>query len=153
MPFNVKSTLDSILSYLKASGHFLAGAQVGEPKAPPTTGQGLFAAVYMTSAKVGELTLATTIELHLVAVRIYRNMLTEPTANIETDLAIVVADISNDLLGDYDLGATVRGIDAGGQYGTVMGATWGHLDVSGTAFRVVDLELPLIVDDSATFSA
>ncbi len=152
MPFNITSTLDSVLSYLQASAYFTAGAQLGEPKAPPE-GNGLFAAVFMSSAAVAELTLGTTIERHDVTVRIYRNMLSDPTGDVETEVAIVVQKVLSDLAGDFDLGATIRAIDVGGMHGPPLATTWGYVDVGGIMFRSADIALGLIVDDSATLVA
>lgn len=150
MPFNVKSTLEKVQSYLQASGHVVR-AQISEPKQPP--GERIMAAVYMGTVSVAQLTLQTTIELHVVRVRLYMNMLREAGDEIEFGLAQALSEISADLLGDYDLGATVRNVDVGGIYGTPLSATWGYVDVGGTMYRVVDITLPLIVDDSATLVA
>jgi hypothetical protein len=65
----------------------------------------------------------------------------------------VSSDIQSDLIGDYDLGETIRNIDIAGIYGAGMGATWGYVDLGGKMYRIVDISLPLIVDDSATMAA
>tara|TARA_Y100000310_G_scaffold317160_1_gene369703 strand:- start:2194 stop:2646 length:453 start_codon:yes stop_codon:yes gene_type:complete len=150
MAFAIKATLQAVQSYLMASGYF-SEVSVGEPK-QPVEGE-LTAALFMSSATVAELTLATTIELHVATIRVYGDMLREPTEEIEFGLAEVVQDVGSDLLGEYDLGATIRNVDAGGQYGTPMSTNWGHVEVSGKMYRIADITLPLIVDDSATFAA
>ena len=150
MAFLVKATIQAVHSYLLSSG-YVTEAQVGEPKAPPKTG--LAAAVYMNRVSVASLTLSKTIELHVLTLRLYRDMLVEPLDEIEFTLAEAVSKIMEDLLGEYDLGATIRHVDAGGIYGTSVGATWGYIDVGGTLFRTVDITLPLVVDDSATLAA
>ena len=150
--FDITATLDSILSKVSASGGFKAGLQIGEPKSPPG-GAGLFAAVFMNSVEVGELTLGTTIERHDVTLRIYRDMLAEPIGNIEKDLAKAVTDISNDLAGDFDLSSTVRAIDIGGIYGSPLSTSWGYVEVSGNMYRIADMAIGLIVDDSSTLAA
>ena len=151
--FNITATLDAILSKVSASGHFRAGSQLGEPKSPPD-GVGLFAAVFVNDIAVaGIVASGDTIERHDVTIRIYRNMLSEPIGDIEKDLAKGVTDLSNDLAGDYDLNSTVRAIDYGGIHGTPLTTTWGYVDVSGTMFRIADIALGLIVDDSSTLVA
>lgn len=150
MAFNIKATLDAVASFIAKSGYCRGGVLVGEPKAPPAQNGDFAAALFMSRVGVAELTLQTTIEIHVVTLRIYRNMVAEPKDQIETGLADVVSRLTADLLGDADLGATVRNIDAGGQYGTALGCEWGYVDVSGTIYRVADITLPLIVDDSAT---
>src|SRR3990172_3894021 len=104
MPFNVRPTLEAMLSYLQASGR-VQHAQIGEPKAPPSSGSS--AAIYMNNARITKVTLGgSTIEQHVVTIRLYRNMLAEPEGENEYALSQAVAEISDDLLGDFDLGAT-----------------------------------------------
>lgn len=141
-------------SYVAKSGYFKAGHMVGHPKKPvPAQGPQLFGAVFMLSASVATLTLNKTIELHVVGIRVFRNFLTEPVENIQFELAEAVSRIENDLVGDYDLGATIRNIDVGGQYGQPLRSDWGTLDLAGVMYDIVDITVPLIVDDSATLTA
>mgnify|MGYP001589921058 CR=1 FL=1 len=147
--FNSKATLEQVHSYLAASGYF-GGSQIGEPKAPPQ-GVKLFAAVYMMDASVTRVYVNGGLaENHVVQIRIYRNALLEPTKDIELELAIAVQQVASDLLGDYDLGATIREVDAGGMNGTPYKTEWGHVDLGGVVYRVADITLPLNIDDSAT---
>jgi len=148
MAYNVKATLQRIQGYMKASGYVKA-ALIGEPKAPPDT---VTSAVFMSSTGVAILTLGTTIEQHVVINRLYH----EAFSNAETAelvLAEIVSEVWSDLLGEFDLGATIRNVDAGGQHGVPASTRWGYVDVGGTMFRVADMLLPLIVDDSATLTA
>ena len=147
MAFNIKATIQSINSFLRAGG-YVSQASVGEPKSPPT--EYVSASVIMDSFSVVSLTLGTTIELQSVTIRLYLNMLMEPTEEVEYKLAEVASQIGSDLLGDYDLGASIRNVDVGGQHGSPLRAQWGYVDLGGTMFRVVDIFVPLIVDDSAT---
>lgn len=151
MPFLIKDTLVQIQTYLVKSGYFTT-VLMGEPKSPPQ-GDGLTAAVFVNSVSVAQLTLNTTIESHVLTIRIYRNMLKEPVENIEFELAEAVSEVSNDLLGDIDLGARVRAIDVGGIHAQAYRTNWGYVEVSGVMFRVADIVFGLIVDDSATLVA
>ena len=152
MPFLIKATLEQIVTYLQRSGYFSV-VMVGEPKSPPSTSEKLAAALFMRSAGVAQLTLNSTIESHVVNIRIYRNMLQEPVEEAEYELAEAVSEVSNDLLGDIDLGARVRAIDVGGIHAAPYRTDWGYVDVSGTMYRVADIVFGLIVDDSATLVA
>ena len=150
MAFDIKSTIEAIDSFLLAGG-YVEKSSVGEPKSPPS--EGLSASVFMSSVGVAKVTLGTTIELHTVVIRLYKNMMEEPTEGIEYQLAQVVSAISSDLLGDFDLGATIRNVDAAGAEGSSMRAAWGYIDLGGVMFRSVDIFVPLIVDDSASLAA
>ena len=148
MPFLIKATLQQIATYLDRSGHF-GTVMVGEPKAPPD-GDKMAVAVFMRSVAVARLTLNGTIESHVVNIRIYRNMLKEPVEQIEYEVAEAVSEVSNDLMGDLDLGARIRNIDVGGINSAPYRTDWGYADVGGTMCRVADIIFGLIVDDSAT---
>ena len=148
MPFLIKATLEQIETYLQRSGYF-STVMVGEPKAPPE-GDKLSAAVFMRNVAVARLTLNGTVESHVVNIRVYRNMLVEPVKDIEYEVAEAVSEVSNDLMGDLDLGARIRNIDVGGIHTSPFRTDWGYADVSGTMCRVADIIFGLIVDDSAT---
>ena len=152
MAFNISATLDQVVSYLKADGRF-PNAQVGEFKQPPSTVERLAAAVWMDRAEV-VLVFADggTREKHVVTLRVYKDMLEEPEVDVEKGVAVAISEISSDLLGDYDLGGTIMSIDAAGAHGTSYGAAWGYVEVSGRMYRIADITLPLIVDDSSTLS-
>lgn len=149
MAFDVKSTLERIASYLAADGKFRT-VSIGEPKAL-APGAGLCAAVYMSRVAVSKVYVGgDTEEVHVVMVRLYRDMLLEPVKDMEVDIAAAVQRVLSDLLGDFDLGATVKGIDAAGMNGVGVGAEWGYVDLGGKLFRVADITLPVLVDGSAT---
>lgn len=152
MAFNINATLDALRSFVQASG-YVTTAEKGEPKSPPTSD--VHAAIYMQSATVVALTLETTIELHVAVVRLYINAFEEPGERTETKMAEVASNLMSDFLGDFDLNATIRNIDAAGQYGTGLAAVWGYVGIglsgnSQVMFRTVDITVPMIVDGSAT---
>tara|TARA_R110000744_G_scaffold158398_1_gene274372 strand:- start:157 stop:612 length:456 start_codon:yes stop_codon:yes gene_type:complete len=151
MAFDASNTLDSIAGHLLASG-YLQSVLIGEPKSPPSGNQ-FAACVFLNSINVAQLTLGTTIESHVLTLRIYRNMLAEPTETMEKELAKMVSSVLADLIGEFDLGNSIRSIDVGGQYGAGVSVNYGYLDLGGTMFRIADITLPLIVDDSATTTA
>ena len=147
MAYDIEDTLRFIQSHLAASSRFVH-TQIGEPKSPPAGG--LTASVRMDGQAVSLLSLQSTIETHTVIIRIYRNMLAEPQEDAEIEVAQAVSEVEEDLIGDFDLGGTVRNIDIGGQHGAGVSARWGYVDVGGTLYRIADITLPFIVDDSAS---
>lgn len=147
MAFDIKSTLQAIENQLLTSAYF-AHVQVGEPKAPPP---GPFAvSVFMQDVGVVSLTLSGTIERHSVLIRIYRRIFEDTESNIELEMAALVSRVMSDLAGEFDLGATIRNVDLGGQHGAPLSARFGYVDVGGTMYRVGDISVGLIVDDSGT---
>ena len=116
----------------------------------------MHAAVYMASANIVDLTLSTTIEQHVVIVRLYRRAAFgqgDDAGAVESEIALAVSQISSNLIGEFDLGATMRNIDVAGQYGQSLTSQFGYLTLGSTMFRTVDITVPLIVDGSATQAA
>ena len=155
MAFNIKATLDAISSHIARTG-YVNDVRIGEPVSPPDAIEKMHAAIYMASAGVVSLTLSTTIEVHSVVVRLYRRAAFgqgDDAGQVEAEMALAVSQVTSNLVGEFDLGATMRNIDIAGQYGQTLSATWGYITIGNTVFRTVDLTVPLVVDESATQSA
>jgi hypothetical protein len=155
MAFNIKATLDAISSHIARTG-YVNDVRIGEPVSPPDAIEKMHAAIYMASAGVVSLTLSTTIEVHSVVVRLYRRAAFgqgDDAGQVEAEMALAVSQVTSNLVGEFDLGATMRNIDIAGQYGQALSATWGYITIGNTVFRTVDLTVPLVVDESATQSA
>ena len=149
MPFDIKATLEKVESYLRADGK-IPVASIGEPKSI-TPGVQVVGAVYMNRVAVTRVMVGgNTEELHVVTIRLYRDMLAEPVKTVEVALAAMVQRILSDVVGDFDLGASVRNVDVGGSNGSPVATDWGYVDVGGKMYRIADITLPLIVDGSAT---
>ena len=149
--FAIKATLKAIESKVAASGQ-VKYVQVGEPKAPPSTLPA--AAIYMDSVRVASMTVdGGTREVHTVNIRVYADMLAEPQEWNEYGLAEVAENLINKLLTDADLSSTIMQIDVAGMAGQGVEMRWGHLDVGGKMHRIVDIGLPLLVNDSITVAA
>ena len=117
MAFNIKTTLDAISSHISRSG-YVNDVRIGEPVAPPDATDKMHAAIYMASAGVVGLTLSNTVEVHLVTVRLYRRAAFgqgDDAGQVEAEVALAVAQISSNLIGEFDLGGTARNIDVAGQ--------------------------------------
>lgn len=148
--FQIKSTLQVLQSILKASGYTRL-AQIGEPKG--AISERVAAALFNTSAHVTRLTLGGspgTEESHLVTIRFYMNMLDDPQEDIEFLLMEAVSNVSEAILNDFDLGATVRHVDVAGINGQPLAVTYGYLEQHGVMYRVADLLVPLMVDNPIT---
>jgi hypothetical protein len=148
--FKIKDTLQAVQSHLAGNG-WLTRVDAGEPKAAPS--ERFSASVFMDSVSVA-LVFADggTREVHTVVIRILTNMLSIPTEDVEFNLAEIVQQMVGDLIADYDLGGTINHIDIAGIYGDGISTAWGHIDIAGTFFRMAEVRLPLVVDDSGTSS-
>lgn len=148
----VAAVLDGIVSPMLASGMFVR-VNRHEPKSAP--GSGLTAAVWLDN--VGPATnasgLATTSARLVFKIRLYTSMISEPQDAI--DPAMLTASIKLMALfsGDFDLGTSVRNVDLLGAHGIPMGSQAGYLNQDGKLMRIIDLTLPLILNDLWTQSA
>lgn len=139
------AVLDAIESFAQRSGYF-AEVHRGEPKSPAAAGDRLSAAVFYSGAKNVVMMLNRPVELHVVMLRIYENMLNEPEGDIETNVVRVAGQFKDDIERAVALGGAIRNVDAGGIHGDSLGWTMGHVELGGTFYRIADVLIPLVVD-------
>ncbi len=143
MAITTKDVLNKIVSYLSASG-YVNTASIGEPVSPPS---GWHASVAMLGYSMTEATLTKTIETRTITIRIFRAVVAEENANTELRMDEAVVKIQEDLLGDFDLGAAIRGISLP----LSVDMLYEQIPEGGAEYRVARLTVPLVVDASATF--
>lgn len=150
MSFDVTNTLNATRTHLAQCGYFKT-VQLGELRAPPTERS---AGILLQERRVAWVTGNTTVELHTVIVRIYTNPNQDPVDQAELDLANAVDKVWTELTGDFDLGGTLQAIDVGGIYGEGLRAKWGwqEFNQGGGFHRIVDIVVPMIVNDPATLT-
>jgi hypothetical protein len=153
MTWDPRPTLQQLKSILANATMFPGGVQIGEPFSPVSD---TTAAIMLQAYDPAGTTLSDTIDVWEVLVRLYAKAGMTPTdaETVELTLAYGFSQVAAALAGAFTLGGTVRAIDwAGEEAGRRLAAKWGHIVMSGTIFRVVDVSVPVIVDDSATFAA
>lgn len=117
-----------------------------EPKNAP--GGGYTAAIWLQSLEPLQSSgLAATSGRLEFTIRLYTNMLAEPADYIDQGLVEVVDLIMDAFTGDLDLGANVRAIDLLGQAGEPLQAQAGYLQQDSKLMRVVDITVPLLIND------
>ena len=151
MAYDISATLRQIQSHISA-GRFAHDVVIGEPMQPPKSDQDkVFCAISIQRSSVQQVAAdGGTTEVYQILLRCYYEMLQGSTETMELTLVNAVSNIQQDLVEDSDLGGNIRNIDVAGQFGSGVGAEYGHIDQSGVLFRVADITLPLIVDGSAT---
>jgi hypothetical protein len=137
---------DAIVSHSLSLGLF-ERVNFSEPKNSP--GNGLTAAVWLQS--VNPVAVASGLAVTSARVeftqRLYSNMLQEPQDEIDPAMLSAVDVLMGVYSADFTLGGTVRNVDLLGAHGPGLSALAGYLSVDNKMFRVVDVTLPLIVND------
>lgn len=146
-PLDITTILARVQDHALTSGWF-TDVNGEEPKSPPDT-SGLTAAVWVQDigpARGGSGLVSTSIRLALT-VRLYAGLFTEPGDAIDPRMMQALDALLRSYSGDFDLDGTVREVDLLGQFGDPLGAKAGYMLQGGTEYRVLDITLPLIVDD------
>lgn len=150
MSLATAAVFNALQSHLLASGLFRK-VNTAEPKsAPPDSG--LTAAIWMDRVlpMPADSGLIATTAATVYMIRIYTNMLAEPQDAIDPQVLTATDAIMEDLHGDFDLGSNVRNIDLMGRSGVQLSAQAGYLNIDNTLFRVMDITVPVIVNDAWT---
>lgn len=143
---DVSTIVAAAESHLLASGWFDA-VNRHEPKRNP--GKGITAAVWLmevvpVAARSGLNATTGRVELR---VRLYLPMLREPLDSIDPDALAVVDALMQAYSSDFTLGGTVSHVDLLGETGTPLQARSGYLRQDNVLYRIIDVWLPLVVND------
>jgi len=154
MAFDVGDTLDRIHSYIEESGHVRGGTQIGDYSTPPDTSAGPAGFVTMSGTSVVGITVGgQPIEVQVVLITLMIDAKRDPSSDVERLLGAATTNIQAELLGEYDLGATIRNVDVAGQHGSPMATRWGYIFIEKFGFRSVEISVPLIIDWSDAAAA
>lgn len=138
--------LDKIQSHAAATGMF-ERVNTHEPKNAP--GNGLTVAIWVDtiSPVPAHSGLSVTTGRVAFAIRIYSAMLQEPQDMIDPNLVAAVDTLMGLYSGDFTLGDSVRNVDLLGQAGSPMSAQAGYLEQDRKLFRVMTINVPVIIND------
>lgn len=147
MTLNIAGLLQAVQSHASESGYF-NDVLLHEPKSAPST-SGLTAAVWVE--RVGPAPrnsgLTLTSGLLVFSVRVYGSMLAQPEDEIDMNMVEAVDALMTLYSGDFTLGGKARDVDLLGQTGTSMECRSGYVGIDNKVYRVMDITLPIIVDD------
>ena len=148
--FDCSVPMTAIESLLAQDGYF-TGVVVGEPFAPPSSPT---AAIFIMDDAQASTTLTGSIENYVLQIRIYWLRATDPPGArvMEIGIGHAVSHVLAQLAGAFTLGGSVRAIDWAGEEGEKVSVKFGHIDLGGSIFRIADITVPLIIDDSTVFA-
>ncbi|WP_431897921.1 hypothetical protein [Nonomuraea sp. bgisy101] len=146
MSLNATAILDGIVSHAMSLGVF---ESVNAHEAANAPGHGLHAEVWADSiAPLPAMSgLAATSARIVWTLRIRGNADAQPRDMIDPNIMAAVDQLMTAYSGDFTLGGAVRNVDLLGQSGAALSARAGYLQQDGFAFRVMDVVLPVIVND------
>jgi hypothetical protein len=146
LAITAKELTENVASVLLATGLFERVNQY-EPKSAP--GNGLTAAVWFTSLDPypGGSGINATTGTYVFTIRLYTSMLSDPQDMIDPNLIDACDTLFDGFSEDYELDSSVRNIDLLGETGNSLSARSKYLDQDGKLFRIIDITLPLIVND------
>jgi hypothetical protein len=143
----VNEIFDKIISYAMTTGRFDFVNQHEPTNAPH---RGLQFSIWIQRIRpIDQSSIKTTSGLVLFSGRIYKNFKSHPHDLIDPDITSAIADMMNVLSGDFDFGGTanVRALDLMGMTGERLEAIAGYLELDRQMFRVMTLNIPVIVND------
>lgn len=145
MSIDIRAYTDALASHALTTGHFARVNQY-EPKSSPN---GLTGAVWVQTLRPDQQRsgLAVTAAWLTFMFRIYVPMLQEPMDDIDPSMIEAVDDLLRLYSSDFTLDGMIREVDLMGQSGTGLSAQSGYLDVGGRKFRIVDITIPLGLND------
>lgn len=86
-----------------------------------------------------------------VMIRLMRNALTQPQDERETDLIEAYDRLMAALLGALTLNGQVRAIDVLGESGQALAGEWGYITIDKMIYRIIDLVVPLMINNAWTY--
>ncbi|WP_445279659.1 hypothetical protein [Streptomyces sp. DSM 118148] len=152
MAIDYRAILNEVVSHAAESG-FFNNVNSHEPiRSHP--GSGLTASVWLDSiTPIRSSGLATTSVLVVLTVRMYRSTVASPLDDMDAVLADAVSALMDAYQDDFTLGGLVRHVDVFGAYGTPLGVKGGYIQQLESEYRVLDLKLPLVINDVADQAA
>ena len=155
MALGVKALIDAVTSHAAASGHF-AVVQGFEPKSIPGNGPGsdLTFAVFLSALAPARAASGLSVSSARVELtgRIYKPFMSQPEDLIDPALAQAADDLIAAYIGDFELGGNARNIDIFGAHGGQLQCRAGYQTVDKQVFRVIDIVIPIIINDAWTES-
>lgn len=138
----------AIRSHIAAGGH--VGTVFGhEPKSAPVAPGEIAAGVWFQELGPtgSNSSLNATDALVIFMARFYLPMLSEPQDSIDPRSVAAVEDLLGRLDGDFTLGGVCDYVDLLGMTGQSLRCTAGYVEIDRVLQRVIDVTIPVVVND------
>lgn len=139
--------VDALASHAASLGVFDGPVLQHQPVSAP--GNGITCAVWFArfAPARGASGLSSTTVLVVCSVRIYTPILSQPPDSIDPNMINALSALVAAYSGDFDLGGQVKQVDLLGRYGTPLSAVSGYQDWNNTQYRVITVNVPVVVND------
>jgi hypothetical protein len=155
MTFNqaaIKAVYSDALSVAKGLGPFET-VIAHEPKSKPVSLPALAVWTQAITPVAAVSGLAATSGRLSLRARVYLNWLGKPEDAIDPELLRLTSLLLGAYSGGFTFGGDVMEIDLLGAYGESLSAQAGYIEHDGTMFRVMEVNLPIVIDDLWTQEA
>lgn len=138
--------LDGIVSKAMGLGVF---ERVNTHEAKSAPGRGLYCSIWLQTCAADPRTsgLAVTSAQLVFLARLQSNFLAEPQDGVDPNLLDALDLLVDAMMGDLDVGGNALDIDVFGISGIGLAARAGYVDQDGKKFRVMDLQIPVLLDN------
>jgi hypothetical protein len=148
---DLKPVLNALVSHAAGLGYFTR-VNTHEPKSAPLRG-GFTGAIWAQNLRPHRSGLASTTVRVEWRFRIYTNMLADPQDAIDPALMDAACALIAEYSMNFTLDGLVRSVDLLGEAGNPLGFQAGYLPVDKALFRIIDLTLPVVINDAFTQEA
>lgn len=146
MTFDFQGLVDAVASYAGETGEFERVA-THEPKSRP--GNGMTCAIWYD--QIAPLAAASGLNsvsgLITLTLRPQTPFIQQPEDQIDPLIMRAVASLMTKFAGGFTMTGVVRNVDLLGQHSAGLRAKAGYLTQDKTVYRVLDVSLPLVVND------
>lgn len=149
MALNTQATIDALMSHAQGLGVF---EQFVGHEPVSALGNGLTGGTWVSEiqpfAAGSGLARTTAVVIHFV--RLYTPAIQEPADSIDPLLTNATDLLLEAYSADFELGGNARNIDLLGQSGTRMSAKTGWQSLGDTTMRIMNITIPVIINDAFT---
>lgn len=151
MALDIGTILDKLVSHALASGYF---ESVNEFKVDEPSGTGITCGVWSDDiTPIRSSGLASTSARITFKLRMFSSTEAAPESYLERGMVDAASALLTAYSGDFELGGNVRGVDLLGMEGQPLSANAHYMNLSGIIYRVMDIAIPVLVNDAWPQSA
>lgn len=146
MALDVVGIMDQLISHALATGYFdsVNETKIDEPTGGGNITCGIWADDIVPIRSSG---LASVSVRVLFKVRIFSSTEASPESYVERVMIQAATALWAAYAGDFDLGGEARAVDLLGMHGVTLACNAHYMNLSGTIYRVMDLTVPVLVND------